>query len=296
MCPPRLLLPQGVRVVLTDGNAHAVDSSELAFKLAAMYAFRWGWSWVGGWVGFQPTWAVVVAAAGPGSQATPRCGQGHAGQPGSPSCPQGAGQQGPWPVGHVAVAWWVEADLACTPAAVWCRQGYERASPTILEPIMNVEVRAAAMVSQGIIAACRGGRGVPRGPSHTRCRPIPMVAHMLRRQPVTPRCPAPLPAICPPRSVRPPSSRAPSSATSTGARESSWARSRCSRPCVCICLTWGFLRARAPQELLFPPGDCRVCPLPSAVPGSSLTRLPTALTLLPRCPTAPLPASPAGGR
>ena len=31
---------EGVRVVITDGNAHAVDSSEMAFKLAAMYAFR----------------------------------------------------------------------------------------------------------------------------------------------------------------------------------------------------------------------------------------------------------------
>ena len=30
----------GVRVALTDGAAHAVDSSELAFKLAASYAFR----------------------------------------------------------------------------------------------------------------------------------------------------------------------------------------------------------------------------------------------------------------
>eukprot|EP00002_Diphylleia_rotans_P035103 TRINITY_DN761_c0_g1_i1.p1 TRINITY_DN761_c0_g1~~TRINITY_DN761_c0_g1_i1.p1 ORF type:complete len:739 (-),score=181.82 TRINITY_DN761_c0_g1_i1:299-2515(-) len=30
----------GVRVVLTDGAFHAVDSSELAFKLAALYAFR----------------------------------------------------------------------------------------------------------------------------------------------------------------------------------------------------------------------------------------------------------------
>jgi elongation factor G len=27
-------------VVLTDGASHAVDSSELAFKLAALYAFR----------------------------------------------------------------------------------------------------------------------------------------------------------------------------------------------------------------------------------------------------------------
>ena len=31
---------QGFRVVLTDGNAHAVDSSEMAFKLAALHAFR----------------------------------------------------------------------------------------------------------------------------------------------------------------------------------------------------------------------------------------------------------------
>jgi elongation factor G len=31
---------EGLRVVLTDGNAHAVDSSELAFKLAATYALR----------------------------------------------------------------------------------------------------------------------------------------------------------------------------------------------------------------------------------------------------------------
>lgn len=31
---------EGVRVVITDGAAHAVDSSELAFKLASMYAFR----------------------------------------------------------------------------------------------------------------------------------------------------------------------------------------------------------------------------------------------------------------
>jgi elongation factor G len=31
---------EGVKIVLTDGAAHAVDSSEMAFKLAAMYAFR----------------------------------------------------------------------------------------------------------------------------------------------------------------------------------------------------------------------------------------------------------------
>ena len=31
---------EGVRVALTDGAAHTVDSSELAFKLACQYAFR----------------------------------------------------------------------------------------------------------------------------------------------------------------------------------------------------------------------------------------------------------------
>lgn len=31
---------ENVRIVLTDGASHAVDSSELAFKLAAIYAFR----------------------------------------------------------------------------------------------------------------------------------------------------------------------------------------------------------------------------------------------------------------
>lgn len=31
---------QGIRIAVTDGAAHAVDSSELAFKLACLYAFR----------------------------------------------------------------------------------------------------------------------------------------------------------------------------------------------------------------------------------------------------------------
>ncbi|CAI9103612.1 OLC1v1002129C1 [Oldenlandia corymbosa var. corymbosa] len=31
---------ENIRIVLTDGSSHAVDSSELAFKLAAIYAFR----------------------------------------------------------------------------------------------------------------------------------------------------------------------------------------------------------------------------------------------------------------
>lgn len=31
---------ENIRVVLTDGAAHAVDSSELAFRLTSIYAFR----------------------------------------------------------------------------------------------------------------------------------------------------------------------------------------------------------------------------------------------------------------
>jgi len=31
---------ENLQVVLTDGAAHAVDSSELAFKMASIYAFR----------------------------------------------------------------------------------------------------------------------------------------------------------------------------------------------------------------------------------------------------------------
>lgn len=31
---------ENIRIALTDGASHAVDSSELAFKLAAIYAFR----------------------------------------------------------------------------------------------------------------------------------------------------------------------------------------------------------------------------------------------------------------
>jgi hypothetical protein len=31
---------ENIRIVLTDGASHAVDSSELAFKLASIYAFR----------------------------------------------------------------------------------------------------------------------------------------------------------------------------------------------------------------------------------------------------------------
>ena len=31
---------QNIRVALTDGASHAVDSSEMAFKLACLYAFK----------------------------------------------------------------------------------------------------------------------------------------------------------------------------------------------------------------------------------------------------------------
>lgn len=31
---------ENIRITLTDGASHQVDSSELAFKLAAIYAFR----------------------------------------------------------------------------------------------------------------------------------------------------------------------------------------------------------------------------------------------------------------
>lgn len=73
---------EGIRITLIDGNAHAVDSSELAFKLAAMYAFR---------------------------------------------------------------------------------QGYERASPTILEPIMNVEISAPTEFQGTIIGDVNRRKGVIMG-------------------------------------------------------------------------------------------------------------------------------------
>ncbi len=31
---------QGIRIALTDGATHTVDSNEMAFKLACQYAFR----------------------------------------------------------------------------------------------------------------------------------------------------------------------------------------------------------------------------------------------------------------
>ena len=51
--------PQGVRVVLTDGAAHAVDSSELAFKLACTYAFRAAYEGAGPTV-LEPVMGVEV--------------------------------------------------------------------------------------------------------------------------------------------------------------------------------------------------------------------------------------------
>ena len=40
MLQPVSMLLQGIKIALTDGAAHAVDSSEMAFKLACQYAFR----------------------------------------------------------------------------------------------------------------------------------------------------------------------------------------------------------------------------------------------------------------
>lgn len=50
---------EGVRVVLTDGASHAVDSSELAFKLASVYAFREAIQGAGAVV-LEPLMAVSV--------------------------------------------------------------------------------------------------------------------------------------------------------------------------------------------------------------------------------------------
>lgn len=50
---------EGVRVALTDGGAHAVDSSELAFKLACQYAFRDAYSKASPTV-LEPIMAVEV--------------------------------------------------------------------------------------------------------------------------------------------------------------------------------------------------------------------------------------------
>lgn len=50
---------EGVRVALTDGAAHAVDSSELAFKLACQYAFRDAYSKASPTV-LEPIMAVEV--------------------------------------------------------------------------------------------------------------------------------------------------------------------------------------------------------------------------------------------
>ncbi|KAI3429283.1 hypothetical protein D9Q98_005379 [Chlorella vulgaris] len=73
---------EGVRVVITDGAAHAVDSSELAFKLASLFAFK---------------------------------------------------------------------------------QGYERAAPTILEPIMNVEITAPSEFQGNIIGDVNRRKGIIQG-------------------------------------------------------------------------------------------------------------------------------------
>ena len=109
---PRPCLPwlQGVRVVLTDGAAHAVDSSELAFKLASMFAFRWGW------VG-------RCCHVGPARPTRPAC---------LPACCRASRLLPVMPLSLMALVY-------PAPGAP-CRQGYDKAAPTIMEPIMNVEV------------------------------------------------------------------------------------------------------------------------------------------------------------
>ena len=52
---------EGARVVLTDGAAHAVDSNELAFRLAALHAFRQGYERAGPVV-LEPIMSVEVRA------------------------------------------------------------------------------------------------------------------------------------------------------------------------------------------------------------------------------------------
>ena len=54
---------EGVKVVLTDGAAHAVDSSELAFKLSSMYAFRTAYELASPTV-LEPVMAVEVSVPG----------------------------------------------------------------------------------------------------------------------------------------------------------------------------------------------------------------------------------------
>ena len=51
---------QGIRVVIQDGAAHAVDSSELAFKLASIYAFRQAYKEAGAKI-LEPVMNVDVA-------------------------------------------------------------------------------------------------------------------------------------------------------------------------------------------------------------------------------------------
>jgi len=52
---------EGVRVVLTDGAAHAVDSSEMAFKLASLFGFRQAYHEAGACI-MEPVMQVEVVA------------------------------------------------------------------------------------------------------------------------------------------------------------------------------------------------------------------------------------------
>ena len=54
---------QGLRIALTDGAFHAVDSSELAFKLASVYAFRAAYSQAAPTV-LEPVMMVEVTVPG----------------------------------------------------------------------------------------------------------------------------------------------------------------------------------------------------------------------------------------
>lgn len=54
---------QGIRIALTDGATHAVDSNEIAFKLACQYAFRDAFTRAGPVI-LEPIMAVEVRSHG----------------------------------------------------------------------------------------------------------------------------------------------------------------------------------------------------------------------------------------
>ena len=159
----RLLLTQGVRVALTDGAAHAVDSSEMAFKLACQYAFRRAAclprSHEPAFLLLSPLSLVRVLSP----NLTPRlqlhlvgiiAGL-HITQHDSVShevCKITCGKLLPtcWNRGVASSAGWKHLPLlSAAPAEVHSAPGREaflRAAPVILEPVMAVEVRGAHRV------------------------------------------------------------------------------------------------------------------------------------------------------